>query len=95
MRLSELSNLDANVCVSITLSDLREFFASVVAEAEASKPSEEEKYLSADEVAKELQVTKPTLWRWNKNCYLQPVKIGRKLLYRKSDVDALLEREGA
>ena len=95
MKLSELSNLDANVCVSITLSDLREFLVSVMAEVQGAKPAKEELYLSTDEVAKELQVTKPTLWRWNKNCYLQPVKIGRKLLYRKSDVDALLEREGA
>jgi len=95
MKLSELSNLDANVCVSITLSDLREFLISVMAEVQGAKPAKEKLYLSTDEVAKELQVTKPTLWRWNKNCYLQPVKIGRKLLYRKSDVDALLEKEGA
>lgn len=96
MTISELSNLDANVCVSITLSDLREFFASVVAEAEAAKPSEEEeKYLSADEVAKELQVTKPTLWRWDKIGYLQPIKIGRRIMYRLSDINNLREGKGA
>ena len=95
MRLSELSNLDANVCVSITLSDLREFLASVVAEAEAAKPSEEEKYLSADEVAKELQVTKPTLWRWDKIGYLQPIKIGRRIMYRLSDINNLREGKEA
>lgn len=90
MNLEQLSNLNANVCVSITLSDLREFLSSVAAEAEAAKPVEEEKYLTTDEVSKLLNVSQNTLWRWNRDKYLCHTKIGRTPFYLKSDVDSLL-----
>ena len=78
--------------------DLQEFALALISEAQKSKESEvkDEKFLSVDEVAEELEVTRPTLWRWNKIGYLQPVKVGRKCLYRLSDINSLREgRRGA
>ena len=96
MKLSELANLDANVCVSITLGDLREFLASVVAEAEAARPVvEEEKYLTIKDVCGILGVTKGTLWRWDKSGYLKAIRIGRNPQYRMSDINHLREGKGA
>lgn len=45
--------------------------------------------VTPDEAAKQLHVTKVTLWRWNNNGYLKPVRIGRKSYYRQSDIDAI------
>ena len=89
MKISELANLSANISVCVTLADLKEFVAEMVAEA-AAKPQEvEETMLSTDEVCKVLGISANSLWRWGKSGYLKGQKVGRKVFYRKSDVDAL------
>lgn len=95
MNLRELSNLNASVAVMVSLPDLREFFSELVAEAEAAKPVEEERYLTTDEVSKLLNVSQNTLWRWNRDKYLCHTKIGRTPFYLKSDVDSLLLKSRA
>ena len=57
---------------------------------EYTKPKEE-KYLTVDQVAKLLDVTKPTLWRWNKEGILKSAKVGNKVRYKESEVNKLLE----
>ena len=57
-------------------------------EANKEKPS-----ILRKEAAKMLNVTLPTLHRWAKAGYLVPVKIGNKILYRMSDIDAFLNRK--
>lgn len=32
-----------------------------------------------------------TLWRWEKVGYLKPVRIGGKVFYRRSDIDAIIK----
>lgn len=92
MNIEQLSNLNANVCVSVTLSDLREFLSSLVAEAETTREQveNEEIMLTAEETAKALCISENSLWRWGKLGYIKGVKVGRKVLYRKSDVDSIL-----
>ena len=90
MNIKDLANLNANVSVVVTLPDLREFVSEMVAETAASKPQEtEEKFLTKSEVAKLLNVSENTLWRWNRDGYLQSVKIGRNPFYKQSDIDRL------
>ena len=89
MNISELSNLSASVSVCVTLADLREFVSEMIAEA-AAKPAEaEEKYLTTDEVCESLHVSSNTLWRWNRNNYLNSVKVGRTPMYKLSDIENL------
>lgn len=45
-----------------------------------------EELISADEVLARLKVSKSTLWRWEKQRHLTPVKLGRKKYYRPSDI---------
>lgn len=50
----------------------------------------EDEYMTADEVAIKYHVSKTTLWRNVKNgVWPAPIKVGRKALYRKSDIDAV------
>ena len=38
-------------------------------------------------------VTKSTLWRWEKQGYLMPVRFGRKVMYRKCDLEKINEKK--
>lgn len=89
----------ANVQLVVNANDLR----AIVNEWQQEKAEKDEQlrnaqkkeeYLRPDEVCDILKVTKPTLWRWAKLGYLQPVKVGHKNYYRKTDVDALIARKG-
>lgn len=50
-----------------------------------------ETYSSPDQVAKNLDVSKSTLWRWAKQNYLVPIEVGGKRRYRMSDIKKILE----
>ena len=52
--------------------------------------SEPESYLTPDEVADKIGVSKNTLWRWEKEHYLTPIKVGRKSRYKLSDITSLM-----
>ena len=93
MNINSLLNVDTNISVMVSVADLKEFALTVVAEAIAAKEAEkkEEKYLTPDDVVDMLGVSKNTLWRWEKESYLIPIKVGRKSRYKLSDVKSLLE----
>lgn len=91
MRILDLANLDAKVSVTVTVADLREFFDELVADcAEQKLREKEDKYLTAGEVCKILNVSYNTLWRWDKTKYLCSVKVGRTPMYKESDVNDIL-----
>ncbi len=81
-----------NVTITVSAADLKEFALYVMGEAkkETEENIREETYLTPPEVAKMIGVSTNTLWRWEKDNYLIPIKIGRKSRYRKSDVEALM-----
>ena len=97
MNIKELLALSegANISITVTPTDLKEFALLLIDETLAARNQETdpETYLTPDDVAIELRVSKNTLWRWDKMGYLSPVKVGRKSLYRKSDIDALRSGE--
>ena len=93
-RIMEIRNFltAENVTITVSAADLKEFALYVMGEAkkETEENIREETYLTPPEVAKMIGVSTNTLWRWEKDNYLIPIKIGRKSRYRKSDVEALM-----
>ena len=88
--MTELTN---NVQLVVSLADLKELWAEWQDERQKSlneAKKEECATLTADEVAARLNVTKVTLWRWQRLGYLTPVKVGRKTLYRQTDIINLI-----
>ena len=89
-----IQDLIGNEKVTITVSaaDLKEFALLLVSEAKKAEAGKEkpETYMTPNEVAHLIGVSTNTLWRWEKDNYLVPLKIGRKSRYRKSDVEALM-----
>ena len=83
----------ANISVTISLDDLREFVTELVENGTATAPAPVEversrEFMTRDEVCEYLGVTMPTLHRWNKLGYLTNVHVGRKVRYRREDVEA-------
>lgn len=94
----DLINKKENVLLVVNLEDLKELVNQIHDERDAELKAiadnqHENELLTADETAKLLGVKKNSLWRWAKNGYLTPVKIGRKCLYRQKDIEKLCQNE--
>lgn len=88
-----------NPIFQITLNDLRAVVSELYAQEQqhitkAKAEQMEQATISPREAAKALGVSLTTLWRWHREGYLVPVKVGKKTLYRKSDIDKLLTKAG-
>lgn len=95
MNLQNILESEANITISIGISDLRAWHAEVITstkkELEAVVLADKaEKYLSPNQVSEMLGVDLTTLWRWAKKKYLTPVEVGGKRRYRSSDIKAIL-----
>ncbi len=93
MNIKELLSSDAHVSITVTPADLKEFAISLINETLAAKSEQKpvEEYLSPNETASLLGVSKNTLWRWSKSGYLVPVRIGRKTVYKQSEINKIKE----
>lgn len=88
-------NARTQVVIQCTMDDLRDLLhEAVLLNANSERETEQEpEYITTDQTAERLQVNRSTLWRWNRNKYLCPVKVGRKSLYRMADVNRILKIE--
>ena len=50
----------------------------------------EEAYLSKADVKHLCGICDATVWHWQKRGYLNPIRIGRKVRYKKSDIEKIL-----
>lgn len=92
MNINNLTEQNRNVQLVVNAADLKELFLEWSKEKDSQiQATKEDQYLSPNDTVAILRISKPTLWRWEKQGYLVPVKIGGKKYYRKSDVDALLQ----
>ncbi len=88
--IATLADMGGNVSITITAKDLKEAFCSwaeTMNREKADKTSGE--LLTKAEVKELLGVGERALWNWNNVGYLKAVKIGKKVYYRKSDIDNL------
>lgn len=93
MNIRDLLESGANVSVTVTSTDLKEFALNLIKEAMelGGKQKTPERYLTQKEVAIRLKVSENTLWRWKKTKYLVPSKVGNAVYYKLSDIEKLLE----
>ena len=97
MSLIDIAKQYPGMSVTVRLGDLLEaneaLARKVREEAEArTAPKNSYRLIPKDELVRMLNVDPSTLWRWeNEYGYLQPVRFGRKVFYRESDVAAIIE----
>jgi excisionase family DNA binding protein len=53
---------------------------------------EQERFFTVEQVCEILGVDRTTLHNWNKNRTLKSGKIGGRVIYRKSDIDAAIKK---
>ncbi len=88
MNIKEIAS-DTQIQVVVNVADLKELLLEWQT-ANCKTDVEKEEYLTPEEVSRMYRVSKVTLWRNAKSgVWPSPVKVGRKSLYRKSDMDAL------
>ncbi|MBR4573132.1 MAG: helix-turn-helix domain-containing protein [Prevotella sp.] len=87
-----ISKNSAETIILTDVKTLRAAFVEWVAQEEEKRRSDEsQKLVSKQEAAKLLGVDISTLWRWKKEKYLLPIKIGSRVCYRLGDVNAIRE----
>lgn len=93
--IADLIKQNQNVQLVVSASDLRELFNEWSEERDAKREAERKAVAEVERVSSMdaeniLGVTSATLWRWKKKGYLVPIKVGRKNVYLKSDIDRIL-----
>jgi len=76
-----------NVQLVLNKDDLKWMVTEWIQEELAKHTQKEETYISRTKAALKLGVTLSTLWRWDKENYLNAVRVGSKVLYRESDIE--------
>ena len=77
----------------VNANDLKQSIQEVVNESieRYFATKQEDKFLTISQVAKRLNVSKPTWWRWDKEGVLKKVKIGNKVFYSLNNVNEIME----
>jgi len=88
--IAELAKTCPELNVTVKLGELIEAVEYCVGSTRSSleqiiQDEAQEKYLSIEKTCELLGINKSTAWRWSKQNYLIPVKIGMKTRYKKSD----------
>jgi hypothetical protein len=84
--------LAGNLTINVNASDLKAF-AEMCIEAGKQmmpKPKDPEEYITSQEIAKALNISLVTLWQWDKNGITSPLRVGNRKLYRRSDLEKIL-----
>ena len=95
MAIQDLLNHGANVSITVSANDLREFLTEIskqVAEKEkaADAARNDVEMLNQAQVCSYLGFSKATVWRWEKIGYLKPsTRMGARPMYIKTDVERI------
>lgn len=96
LSLEEIQNLQksgVNVIIQVTPELVEEMISNAVMRALSTveRQSHDPKFLSVEKTQEVTDVSRTTLWHWERKGILMPVKIGRTVKYRYSDVMNLIE----
>ena len=75
----------------INESDLKAFLSEIANQIESSK--EKEEHYTLKEVLAITKKSRSAVWNWERRGYLVPVRMGKTLLYLKSDLDAIMNKK--
>jgi len=100
MSINEIINAGVEVSLHVSAADLKEFALALLSEGRelerraASEKPAQDREMSPAETARELGVSRSTLYVWEQKGYLLPsFRKGRKKVYRQSDIDAVIKHK--
>ena len=94
-KIIELAKEHPNINITLTVGELVETVNYCINKTRKEleqqiQDANTETYPSPEQVAKILDVSKTTLWRWDKSGYLNTIEVGGKRRYRMSDINKIL-----
>ena len=54
-------------------------------------PNSDESFITKKEAMLGFGVSHTTLWKWQKSGYLVPVKVGKRVYYKRSDIENIIK----
>lgn len=82
-----------NTIIQVNQEDLRtvlgEIVFGIINENREERKQNDSELLTPKNVRERLSVSSSTLWRWEKEKYLTPVRVGGKVFYRSSDIQSI------
>jgi len=96
--INELIQSGANLKIELSVEDLRNFGQEIAAKSvegleEHLKNQSESQYLTGTRVCELLDISRVTLWQWDKKGITNPVRMGNLKRYRRSDIDSIGEHK--
>lgn len=95
--ISEIRKNPDHISLTITGTGLMELIKAVqqviyeeINEEKANQQDSDIELITKQDVIDKLHVSSTTLWIWEKRKYLVPVKIGRRIFYKRRDVNNLM-----
>lgn len=94
-----LAELAANgVILQVAAQDLKTLLEEAIREVQVTSykerlEQEDERLLSRKDVCALLNISDSTLWRWQNERYLTPIKIGNKSRYKYSEIKKRMKME--
>lgn len=96
MDIQEIINSGADITLKVRSKDLKELLDGILDKFDKRIKDhivKEEEYFTIKETTEFLHVSKSTLDNWNKSGYLCKREVGGRRLYKKSDVEEILNRK--
>lgn len=95
--ISEIRKNPDHISLTMTGTGLMELIKAVqqviyeeINEEKANQQDSDIELITKQDVIDKLHVSSTTLWIWEKRKYLVPVKIGRRIFYKRRDVNNLM-----
>ena len=95
--ISEIRKNPDHISLTMTGTGLMELIKAIqqviyeeINEEKANQQDSDIELITKQDVIDKLHVSSSTLWIWEKRKYLVPVKIGRRIFYKRRDVNNLM-----
>ena len=96
--ISEIRKNPDHISITMTGTGLMELIKAIqqviyeeITEEKANQHDSDIELITKQDVIDKLHVSSTTLWIWEKRKYLVPVKIGRRIFYKRRDVNNLMD----
>ena len=77
---------------ALQMAALEEVSKKMAEERDNLFPNSDGSLISKKQVMLGFDVSHATLWKWHKSGYLIPVKVGKRVYYRREDINRLLKK---
>ena len=92
--IDKLIQSGANVKIEVSIEDLKDFGRDIAKESfealqKQAKKESDVRYITGNKVCEILDISRVTLWQWDKKGITKPIRMGNLKRYLSSDIDGM------